>query len=101
MKCPACNGVGGGELSMGGPTWECNVCHGTGQGSDPVHTENGQWYFWDETQADRYGPYATEREARCTLEAYAAQVLDCEKWIGPLAIPPLIKSALSLWQKTK
>jgi len=51
--------------------------------NDPVHNENGQWYFWDETWAERYGPYATEREARCTLESYAAQMLDGEQWIGP------------------
>ena len=30
---------------------------------DPVHEENGQWYFWDETQADRYGPYPSYEEA--------------------------------------
>lgn len=28
--CPACNGVGGGETSMGGPEWECIVCKGKG-----------------------------------------------------------------------
>lgn len=36
--------------------------------TSPVHEENGQWYFWDETWADRYGPYPTREiaEQKCT-----------------------------------
>lgn len=33
---------------------------------DPVHfePEDGQWYFWDETWANRCGPYPTEEVAQ-------------------------------------
>ncbi len=50
-----------------------------------VFQEGNYWWFWDETQTDKYGPFATEREANITLQAYAAQVLDGERWIGTLA----------------
>jgi hypothetical protein len=52
-----------------------------------VFEENGQWFFWDETQTERYGPFVSRSEAEATLIAYAAQVLDGEQWIGPLATP--------------
>lgn len=38
---------------------------------DPVHEENGAWYFYDETQADRYGPYPTEEVSRQMMDRYA------------------------------
>lgn len=38
--------------------------------SDPVHCENGKWFFWDETWADRVGPYLTEKLARDALADY-------------------------------
>lgn len=37
---------------------------------NPVHEENGEWYFWDEVWADRYGPYSTEVEAKERLKNY-------------------------------
>lgn len=37
---------------------------------DPIHEENGKWYFWDETQADRVGPFSTEEQARTALKEY-------------------------------
>lgn len=37
---------------------------------DPVHEENGQWYFWNETSSDRHGPFACESVARHHLAAY-------------------------------
>lgn len=37
---------------------------------DPVHQEDGKWYFWSETWADRQGPYDTEENARFELVAY-------------------------------
>jgi hypothetical protein len=37
---------------------------------DPVHEEDGKWYFWDETWADRHGPYDTEEIARAELKKY-------------------------------
>lgn len=39
--------------------------------NDPVHYENGAWWFWDETGADRFGPYPSEISAREALTAYA------------------------------
>jgi hypothetical protein len=41
-------------------------------GIDPVHQENGQWYFWDETWAESIGPYPTEQECREALVGYVA-----------------------------
>jgi hypothetical protein len=38
---------------------------------DPVHEENGKWYFWEETWADRQGPFDTELQARNACEQYA------------------------------
>jgi hypothetical protein len=38
---------------------------------DPVHSENGKWYFWDETGAYRHGPFSSEQEARSELKMYA------------------------------
>lgn len=37
---------------------------------DPIHEENGQWYYWDETWAWRTGPFDTEAEAREDLMKY-------------------------------
>lgn len=31
--------------------------------SDPVHEEGGQWWFWEETWADRQGPFPTRAAA--------------------------------------
>jgi hypothetical protein len=42
---------------------------------DPVHEENGKWYFWDETWAHREGPFDTEEEARAAVEDYCRNVL--------------------------
>jgi len=45
--------------------------------ADPVHLEpaDQKWYFWDETWADRLGPYDTEVEARAKLVQYCKEVL--------------------------
>ena len=44
--------------------------------SDPVHRDgvDGRWYFWDETWADRLGPFATEEVARRRLYEYALEL---------------------------
>lgn len=40
---------------------------------DPVHMDaDGQWYFYDETGAYRYGPYTGPNEARSGLQEYTA-----------------------------
>ncbi len=38
---------------------------------DPVHEEEGKWWFYDETWADRLGPFDTEEEARIAISEYA------------------------------
>lgn len=43
--------------------------------ADPVHEEKGKWYFWDETWADRYGPYDSEQKARTAMEKYSEETL--------------------------
>lgn len=50
---------------------------------DPVHCDDGKWYFWDETWADRQGPYDTEDEARNKMQDYVEKVLGH----GPTAMP--------------
>lgn len=37
---------------------------------DPVHIDNGRWYFWDESWAHRCGPYQDESIARQALAQY-------------------------------
>ena len=40
-----------------------------------VHKDKDGWYFWDETWADRYGPYKTEEECRQKLDNYCKTYL--------------------------
>lgn len=42
---------------------------------DPIHQEGENWYFWDETQADRYGPFPTRQIAEEMLTRYSTEVL--------------------------
>lgn len=42
--------------------------------SDPIHKYHGNWWFWNETWADRYGPYPNERTARERLNDYIKQM---------------------------
>lgn len=45
--------------------------------SNPLHfnLEDNQWYFWDETWADRHGPFPTAKAANAALEKYCKEVL--------------------------
>ena len=38
--------------------------------------KDGKWYFWDETETDRIGPYATESKAKAGMAVYAADLGD-------------------------
>lgn len=38
------------------------------------YTDAG-WYFWDESQAHCFGPYATEDEALAEQDRYAREIL--------------------------
>lgn len=54
---------------------------------DPVHEgANGQWYFWDETWANRHGPYPTRREAEDMLHCYCRFLEDgkCDCQASPI-----------------
>ena len=42
---------------------------------DPIHEENGAWYFWEETWAHRQGPF----EARIVAEMAFAEY--CENYL--------------------
>ncbi len=42
---------------------------------DPVHEDDGGWYFWHETWADREGPFPSEQEARFMFAAYCHFIL--------------------------
>jgi len=37
---------------------------------DNPFKKNNEWYFYDETQANEYGPYATKEEAQDALDEY-------------------------------
>ena len=41
----------------------------------PVHQFEDGWYFWDETQADRVGPFSCASVARAELHRYCKEVL--------------------------
>ena len=42
----------------------------------PIHEENGKWYFWDETWANKCGPYDSEEDAQIALDKYCRIELD-------------------------
>lgn len=56
--------------------------------TDPVHydTLDHKWYFWDETWADRVGPYDTEEDARIALKEYCKK-LDEWREVGKYTCP--------------
>jgi hypothetical protein len=43
--------------------------------ANPVHKENGKWYFWDETGAGRCGPYKSKKDAQIALSYYSETTL--------------------------
>jgi co-chaperonin GroES (HSP10) len=56
---------------------------------DPVHEDKDGWWFWDETWADREGPFVGEKEAREALADYARELeVDWEEAIDPAVISP-------------
>lgn len=40
----------------------------------PVHEHEGQWYFWDETWADRVGPFSDREDAVDALADYCEEL---------------------------
>jgi NTP pyrophosphatase (non-canonical NTP hydrolase) len=62
-------------------------------GTDPVHQEGDAWYFWDETWADRNGPFPNEATARAELKRYCEYLNG-----GPAAISE--PQPFSRWQHT-
>jgi hypothetical protein len=48
---------------------------------------SGGWWFWDETDADRYGPFATESAARMGLSLYAREALEGYGRMMVVAVP--------------
>lgn len=63
-------------------------------GTDPVHQEGDAWYFWDETLADRNGPFPNEATARTELKGYC-EYLDG----GPAAIAEPLPFSRWLWSR--
>ena len=44
---------------------------GSGKGEKAARVfRDGGWYFWDEVQSERYGPYETEEEAESASGKY-------------------------------
>jgi hypothetical protein len=50
----------------------CEMCRSKGN----PHLHEGNWWFWDETGANRCGPYATKSKAQAVLTMYCADALD-------------------------
>jgi hypothetical protein len=42
--------------------------------NDPLHMHGGKWWFWDETWADRHGPYPSRPVAKAALIAYCKEL---------------------------
>ncbi len=42
---------------------------------DPVHEDDEGWWFYDETWADRSGPFETREDAQAALDVYVKEVL--------------------------
>ena len=44
--------------------------------TDPVHFDpsTSKWYFWDETWADKFGPFNTEEEAKKECVKYGNSI---------------------------
>jgi NTP pyrophosphatase (non-canonical NTP hydrolase) len=62
-------------------------------GTDPVHQEGDAWYFWDETRADRNGPFPNEATTRAEQKRYCEYLNG-----GPAAIAE--PQRFSRWQHT-
>ena len=43
--------------------------------NDPLHRHEEKWWFWDETWANRHGPYLTRTGAKAEFEKYCREVL--------------------------
>lgn len=41
---------------------------------DPVFNDDEGWWFWDETWADRLGPFDSEKQARDKLKDYVKRL---------------------------
>jgi hypothetical protein len=52
-----------------------------GDDRNPVHEEDGQWYFYDETWSNRLGPFPDRETADAKLNAYVIYLND-----GPDAV---------------
>lgn len=54
---------------------ECSECKGSGCFCcDDRGVWYAGWYFWDEVQADRIGPYETEEEVERKFKEYCEQL---------------------------
>jgi len=53
--------------------------------TNPVHEENGKWYFWIETWHDREGPFSSEAQANMALNIHCEYNLhshdDHKRWV--------------------
>jgi len=51
-----------------------SIIHQHTKGDEPNHPHHRDqpsgWYFWDETWADRVGPYASRSECEAALASY-------------------------------
>jgi hypothetical protein len=47
---------------------------------DPIHCEDGKWYFWIKTGVDRAGPFENECDAKLLLASYEYSLNTGEIW---------------------
>ena len=58
-----------------------------------VEKIDGTWWFWDESQADRFGPFLTEVEAEAASYRYMRECLDGESTPTPIWVRPWLDVA--------
>ena len=42
---------------------------------NPIHQEDGKWFFWDECLCTKYGPFDSKEEAKMGLDQYVKDYL--------------------------
>jgi hypothetical protein len=59
--------------------------------------ERRGWFFWDETDAYRHGPWGTRAEAVEEMERYCREELMGESPFEPLA-PEIAEDRMKMWE---
>jgi hypothetical protein len=44
--------------------------------TEAIHKKGNQWYFWDESQLEEFGPYSSREECEQHLYKYCDKILN-------------------------